>query len=102
MILFERYKHVNDLINHYVNSLNRKDIEKLIVNGITSEREAEVFSDFIWVMVEQINEDEEISAEVLGAIDNTEMLPDLSYEITKYMRVVGFYSTWERVSNKNI
>jgi hypothetical protein len=83
MIKFIRYSHVNDLIDYYSKSLNRSDIQKIIDVGILSIQDAEVFSRFIWDMVEQMNNDEENEIEVMGSLDNTEMLPDNSYEITK-------------------
>jgi len=33
---------------------------------------------------------------VSGGSDNTEMLPDLSYEVTNYMKAIGYYSIWEK------
>ena len=69
----------------------------VLESGVLTEEDATKFSQFIWRMVERINEDEENGKEGLGSKDNTDMLPDLSYEITKYMREIGFYSIWEKV-----
>ena len=71
----------------------------VLESGVLTEEDATKFSQFIWRMVERINEDEENGKEVLGSKDNTDMLPDLSYEITKYMREIGFYYIWEKVSD---
>ena len=100
MINFKRYSHVNDLIEYYIREMNREDIKLLISNGIKSSEEAELFSVFIWDMAGKINEDEENGVVVIGSIDNTEMLPDISYEVTKYMKDTGFYSVWLSVSKK--
>ncbi|WP_444995852.1 hypothetical protein [Aliikangiella sp. IMCC44359] len=100
MINFKRYTHVNDLLEHYAHFLDRKDIKQLLLTGVKNE--AEIFSKFIWLMVEQINEDEENNIVVLGSTDNTEMLPDISYEVTQYMRELGYYEVWERISNEEI
>ena len=102
MIRFKRYPHVNDLIEHYVDALGREDIRIIMENGIRSNEEARVFSKFIWSMAEQINEDQENGAIVLGSKDNTEMLPDISYEITKYMKDNGCYSIWLEVSSEEM
>ena len=102
MINFKRYSHVNDLIEYYIREMNREDIKILISSGVKSSEEAELFSVFIWGMVGKINEDEENGVVVIGSIDNTEMLPDISYEVTKYMKDTGFYSVWLSVSNKEI
>ncbi|WP_444996094.1 hypothetical protein [Aliikangiella sp. IMCC44359] len=102
MINFKRYTHVEDLLEHYVHFLDRKDIKQLLLTGVKNEVEAETFSKFIWLMVEQINEDEENNIVVLGSTGNTEMLPDISYEVTQYMRELGYYGVWECISNEEI
>ena len=102
MINFKRYSHVNDLIEYYIREMNREDIKILISNGVRSSEEAELFSAFIWDMVGKINEDEENNVVVIGSSDNTEMLPDISYEVTKYMKDTGFYSVWLSVSKKEM
>lgn len=102
MILFKRYEHVNGLVEHYVNKLNRNDINILLSNGIKTKDEAEIFSKFIWDIVEHINEDEENEVPVLGSIDNTDMLPDISYEVSKYMKDTGFYDVWLTVSEQEM
>lgn len=100
MIEFSRYPHVGDLIAHYAKTLGRTDIETLMASSISTEDQAETLSRFIWDMVGQINEDEENSVEVLDSPDNTDMIPDISYEITKLMRDTGFYETWKKVSDE--
>lgn len=102
MIHFKRYEHVNDLIQYYIEKLSRDDINLLKSNGIKSNTEAELFSKFIWDMVEHINEDEENGVSVLGCTDNTDTLPDISYEVSKYMKDSGFYNVWLKVSDEEI
>lgn len=102
MIKFNRYPHVNDLVDHYSESLNRPDVQKIIKKGIASSKDAEILSRFVWEMVEQINQDEEDRVIVLGSPDNTEMLPDISYEITKLMKDNGFFNIWQKVSDDEI
>lgn len=102
MISFKRYPHVNDLIQHYVDALGREDISTLVENGVRSRDEALAFSKFIWQMAERINEDEENGVTVLGSKDNTDMLPDISYEITKYMKDSGYYAVWVQVSDEEV
>lgn len=101
MIKFERYSHINDLIEHYIKAFDNDAVEKLMKSGVKTEGDAILLSTFIWKMVEQINEDEENGVMVLGGADNTEMLPDLNYEISQYMKEVGFNSTWEKISRSN-
>lgn len=71
-------------------------------SGITSREDAELLAKFIWEMVGQMNEDEEKGVEVLGSTDNSEMIPDISYELTKLMKKEGYYSVWEKISNEEI
>jgi hypothetical protein len=99
VIYFNRYTHINDLIQFYLNETTHSEIFRILASGVASESDAEKFSYFIWEMVEKIHEDEEAGRLVLGRLDNTDMLPDLSYEVTKYMRNSGFYNVWERVSD---
>lgn len=102
MIRFERYQHINDLFQHYLNEAGNQAVASLMKTGITSSEEAEAFSEFVWDMVERINRDEEERVVVLGSADNTEMLPDLNYEVSRYLRSVGFYPVWERVSERHL
>lgn len=99
-IRFERYQHIYDLLRHYLEETNNDIVANLLRTGIKSAGEAEAFSEFVWGMVERINRDEEAGKLVLGSADNTEMLPDLNYEVCKYLSSVGFYSVWESVSER--
>jgi len=100
MIEFSRYPHVKDFIEHYSNALSRDKIQSILSTGISTEEDAEVFSRFIWEMVGQMNEDEDSGIEVLGSLDNSDIIPDISYEITKLMRASGFFYVWEKVSDE--
>ncbi|MFL0800407.1 MAG: hypothetical protein K6L80_08170 [Agarilytica sp.] len=102
MIVFSQYPHVNDLISHYTSTLQRPEIVGIVNSGISSKNQAEEFSRFIWTMVEAINEDEESGIPVLDRKDNTDMLPDISYEVTKLMKNIGYYAVWEEVSKQEM
>jgi hypothetical protein len=99
VIYFDRYTHINELIQFYLNEAPNAEISRIMASDITTESDAEKFSHFIWEMVGKIHDDEDAERLVLGRPDNTDMLPDLSYEVTKYMRKSGFYNIWERVSD---
>jgi hypothetical protein len=101
MIQFNRYPHINDLVSYYIAKVNDKKISEIYENGLKNEIEAEIFCKFIWLLVEHVHADEEAGNSVLGSVDNTEMLPDLSYEITNYMRKTGYYDVWSRVSENS-
>ena len=99
MIKFERYPHINELLAFYLDESPEPTISSIIEKGATNYDDAEAFSQFIWRTVDKIHDDAEAGRVVLGRTDNTDFLPDLSYEITKYMRKTGFYNVWERVSD---
>jgi len=67
MVKFERYAHVNDLIDHYITIFESEKVSEILANGIASQADAELFSRFIWKMVEAINDDEENEVVVLGS-----------------------------------
>lgn len=102
MINFERYPHINELVCHYVSEMNDECVGNIVKSGVSTEEQAVLFSRFVWKMVERINEDEENGCIVLGSKDNTGMFPDLAYEMSKYMRQVGFYAVWESISESEI
>lgn len=102
MIEFSRYPHVKDLVNHYSKSLSRDDIQLIMRSGISTQSDAETFSRFIWEMVGEMNQDEQNDVEVLDSLDNSEMIPDIHYEVTKLMRASGFLSVWEKVSDEQM
>lgn len=102
MVIFKRYPHVQDLIECYLTKLQRQDIKLLLSNGLRDESDAEIFANFIWDVVEAVNEDEESGIEVMGSTDNTDMLPDLSYEVTKLMKDSGFYQVWKQKSSEHM
>lgn len=95
MIKFERYPRVNELIVFYMEENKRSDIAKIMVYGISDEADAKVFCQFIWNTIDKIYKDAELGRPVLGRSDNTDILPDLSYEVTSYMRKNGFISVWK-------
>lgn len=95
MITFKRYPHVGKLIHFYIEEGRRGDIATLMQSGIRTQAEARLFCQFIWATVDRIYRDKEQGKLVLDRDDNTEMLPDLSYEVSNYMRKSGFFSLWK-------
>ena len=57
MIKFERYSHINDLIQHYITASDNKHISRMMEIGVLTEDDAIKFSEFIWKIVEKINGD---------------------------------------------
>ncbi len=44
MLRFDRYSHVNELLDHYISTLDRKDVAAIIQTGINSREQAKTFS----------------------------------------------------------
>lgn len=101
MITFKRYPHIHDLIIHYANSLNEKNILEMMNAGISNASEAEVFANSIWRMVDQMAIDNENNIVVLGRTDNTDLMPDLEYEISLYFANNGYDAIWEKSFDEN-
>ncbi len=97
MNAFRRYPHVRDLILHYAAALREPAVPAMLSEGVRTAQQAEQLSLFIWRMVEHMHQDERDQVQVLGATDNTEMIPDLHYEISNLMADCGFESVWLRV-----
>lgn len=97
MIKFERYPHVNEFITHYLKDFDDLDVIPIMQSGVNSEQDAVLFSKFIWKMVDKIHQDEEEGISVLGSHNNIDILPDVSYEVTSYMRKVGHFATWDKI-----
>ena len=102
MILFDRYPHIGDLFAFYSKREDREDILKILNEGIKDELQAKKFCIFSWDISGYINEDHEEEKVVLGSTDNTDMIPDLSYELTKLMKSLGYYHVWKSVSDREM
>lgn len=99
MILFSRYGHIDSLLRHYADKLDNQAALAILNSGVSDAASAEALSKFVWQVVDAMHEDEENQVEVLGSTSNIEMIPDLEYEISNYMRSVGFFSVWQKVSD---
>jgi hypothetical protein len=100
MIEFKRYPHVGELVGYYAVALGDVGAQRIVENGVSSGEDAEYFSRFIWHMVDRMREDMELGRKILGRTDNSDMLPDVHYEISLYMKERGFGDVWERVCDE--
>ena len=99
MIEYKRYAHIDSLLRHYAEKLGNEQVVGILNNGVSDSDSAELLSKFVWSVVDAMRDDEENKIEVLGSTNNIEMIPDLEYEISNYMRSAGFYSVWQKVSD---
>ena len=100
MIEFKRYPHAKDFNEYYANDLTNQKIIELINAGINNPDDAEVFCQFIWDMADKLASDCDAGKEVLGQIDNSDVLPDIHYEVTLYLHNLGFMDVWNSVRDK--
>jgi len=100
MITFRRYPHVKDLIEYYANDTKNDSVLGILTNGATNQNDAEELSRFIWHMADKMSIDCNNNKQVLGHTDNSEMLPDVEYEITLYLDQLGYINIWDRISDE--
>lgn len=100
MILTVRYPHVRELVVHYARELSDEAVLSILDRGLYSENEAEYLSRFIWNMLDTMAKDRDAGNIVLGGIDNTSMIPDVSYEMDVLMEESGFSSLWKTISDE--
>lgn len=101
MILTVRYPHVRELVSHYAQKLSDEIVLSILINGISTDKEAEHLSHFIWKMLDEMAKDREQGNVVLGGVDNSSMAPDISYEMDVLMAEAGFSSIWEKISDES-
>lgn len=101
MIIFNIYPHVRDLIIHYANFLHENQIINLMNSDITNTAEATALAKFIWRMADQIAIDNENNTVVLGRTDNSDIMPDVDYEISLYLGNKGYGNIWDKVCDES-
>lgn len=101
MIQFKRYPHVIDLLLHYTNDLNANSVERILTHGVQSSHDAYELSKFIWSMADQMAIDNKSSKVVLGRTDNSDMLPDVDYEVGLYLNELGYGDIWDKVADES-
>jgi len=101
MIEFRRYPHVGELISHYANSLGDTEVVVILESGVKTEKEAYKLSRFVVHVVDQMAKDTIEGVLVLGSVDNTNMIPDIDYEISLYLANKGMEGVWDAVCNES-
>ena len=100
MILTLRYPHVRDIVYYYASRENDTKVLSILNKGICSEEDAKYLGYFIWNMLDLMAKDREQGVVVLGGINNTQMAPDISYEMDALMHASGYEELWERISDE--
>ncbi len=100
MIEFMRFPHVGEIIDHYANSLDDKEILSLIKAGVKTRDDAYIFSKFVLRVIDCMASDMQKEVTVLGSVDNTSMIPDIDYEISLYLARKGMDDIWDEVCNE--
>lgn len=99
MIQFNRYPHAKDLITHYAKDINEPSILLILERGVNNEQDATNLAQFVWQMVGQMGIDSENGVSVLGRTDNTDVIPDIDYEISLYLANLGYEEIWNTICN---
>ncbi|TGG93843.1 hypothetical protein E4656_06510 [Natronospirillum operosum] len=93
------YDHVNDLLRYYASSMARPDIIAILDNGISSERDAQVFCEFIPLLLDQRLVDEESGNDV--PVENgSATIADLHHEAGSFVCDAGFEPVWDAMLSK--
>lgn len=100
MILTLRYSHVRDLVQYYANRENDKKVLRILDSGVLSKEDATCLGYFIWSMLDLMAKDKKQGVVVLGGVDNTQMAPDISYEVEALMYDSGYGKIWEEISEE--
>ena len=101
MIRFKKYPHVRELIIHYAHSLKENNILAIMNSGIKYEAEATKLAKFIWCMADQMAVGNQNNIVALGRTDNSDIMPDVDYEISSYFSDVGYESIWDKVCDES-
>lgn len=96
MIDFERYPHVADLLAHYAAALGAPGVQGILEAGVRNEEEAGRLARFVWQMAAQMGVDASQGKRVLGRVDNSDLLPDVDYEIGLYLDRLGYGEVWDK------
>lgn len=101
MIEFKRYPHVRELLLHYATQLGAEDVVRIMDAGVDTSADAERLSKFVWTMAGQMAVDSRANTPVMGRVDNSDMLPDVDYEVGLYLSKRGYGDIWDRVCDES-
>lgn len=101
MIEFKRYPHVKELLLHYAKQLGAEDVERILEVGVDSSADAEHLAKFVWVMADRMAVDSRTKTPAMGRADNSDMLPDVNYEVGLYLTRRGYADIWVRVCDES-
>lgn len=90
------YDHIDDFLRYYALSLGRTDVIQILDDGISTEKEAKTFCDFIPVVLDQRLADEE-SGKVVPVESGSAIISDLHYEAGSFVCDAGYESIWDEM-----
>lgn len=99
MIEFKRYPHVGEILRYYANALQNEEAINILNDGVKSKEEAYALCRFVISVVDGMASDMQENNPVLGSVDNTNMIPDIDYEISLYLANIGLEDVWDQVCN---
>jgi hypothetical protein len=92
---FKRYSHVRALIEHYGEKSGNAEILNMLQKDSASKEEAYKFGRFIVSMIDAMASDMQNGVVVLRGVDNTEMIPDIDYEVSLFLANRGWGGVWD-------
>lgn len=97
---FKRYSHVRVLIELYGEKSGNTEILNLLQKDSSSKEEAYKFGWFIVSMVDAMASDMQNGVFILGGVDNTEMIPDIDYEVRLFLANRGWDGVWDEICDE--
>lgn len=97
---FKRYPHVRALIEHYGEQSGDTKILSMLEKDSSSKEEAYQFGWFIVSMIDAMASDMQNGVFVLGGVDNTEMIPDIDYEVSLFLANRGWGGVWDEICDE--
>jgi hypothetical protein len=97
---FKRYPHVRALIEHYAGQAKSSDMLNMLKMDSFSKEDAYRFGRFIVSMIDAMAADMQSGVAVLGGVDNTEMIPDIDYEVRLFLDDRGWDGVWDEICDE--
>ena len=97
---FARYPHVRSLIEHYAEQLGKAEVLDILQRNPLTEDDAYGFGRFIISMIDAMAADIKNGIVMLGAVDNTQMIDDIDYEVGLFLANRGWGGVWDEICDE--
>lgn len=90
------YEHVDEFIRYYADELDYPTVVEILDKGITSEKDARTFCDFIPILLDQRLADENSGKKPPVDIGSG-VISDLHYEAGSFVCDSGYEPVWDKM-----